>query len=138
MAGGEQAARAGFGSVRGHGPKEHAVDDARNATFDDDLEALGFTVQGSSRRGGRMWVLPFNRFLQFTLHDYHDTIVLTWSFLLGEYVLDKGWQVGASETSSAELYPQRDVRLEMDIDAVSAEITRVLASLRLDLGDPTL
>jgi hypothetical protein len=110
----------------------------RDATFDDELEALGFTVQGSSRRGGRMWALPFNRYLLFTLHDYHDTIVLTWSFLLGEYVLERGWQVGASETSSAELYPQHDVRLPLDVEAVGAEITRVLTSLRLDLGDPTL
>jgi hypothetical protein len=112
--------------------------DTRPETFDDELEALGFTVQGSSRRGGRMWVLAFNRFLQFTLHDYHDTIVLTWSFLLGEYVLGRGWQVGAIETSSAELYPQHDVRLPLDIEAVGAEITRTLATLRMDLGDPTL
>jgi hypothetical protein len=110
----------------------------RGATFDDELEALGFTLQGSSRRGGRMWVLPFNRFLLFTLHDYHDTVVLTWSFLLGEYVLERGWQVGASETSSAELYPQRDVRLPLDVDAVAAEVTRVLTTLRLDLGEPAL
>jgi hypothetical protein len=110
----------------------------RGETFDDELEALGFTVQGSSRRGGRMWVLPFNRYLLFTLHDYDDTIVLTWSFLLGEYALEKGWQVGASETSSSELYPQHDVRLPLDIEAVGAEVTRVLSTLRLDLGDPSL
>lgn len=113
-------------------------DGARGETFDDELEAIGFVVQGSSRRGGRMWGLTFNRFLQFTLHDYHDTIVLTWSFALGEYALERGWQIGASETSIQELYPQHDVRLPLDAEAVAGEITRVLASLRLDLGDPAL
>lgn len=107
-------------------------------TFDDDLEELGFRAQGRSRRGGTMWVLPFNRFLTFTLHDYRDSLVFTWSFDLGEFLLERGWQIGAAETSFQELYPQRDVRLAVDIAAVEAEITRTLRSLRLDLGDPGL
>lgn len=108
------------------------------ATFDDELEHLGFRAQGSSRRGGRMWTLAFNRLLTFTLHDYEDTVVLTWSFALGEYALERGWQIGASETAGQELYPQRDVRLPVDAEAVRGEVTRVLASLRLDLADPAL
>lgn len=111
---------------------------ASGPTFDDELEELGFTAQGQSRRGGMMWVLPFNRFLEFTVHDYRDTLVLTWRFDLGEYVLERGWQIGAADTSFQELYPQRDVRLEVDIGAVEGEITRVLSTLRLDLGDPSL
>lgn len=107
-------------------------------TFDEQLEALGFSVAGRSRRGGRMWTLPFNSYLTFTLHDYDDTVVLTWTFLLGDYMVARGWQIGASETSYQELYPQRDVRLPLDIDAVQGEITRVLTTLRLDLGDPSL
>ena len=107
-------------------------------TFEDDLEELGFRTQGSSRRGGTMWVLPFNRFLTFTLHDYRDALVFTWSFDLGEFLLERGWQIGAAETSFQELYPQRDVRLAVDVGAVEAEITRTLRSLRLDLGDPAL
>jgi hypothetical protein len=107
-------------------------------TFDDELEHLGFRVSGSSRRGGRMWMLAFNRFLTFTLHDYDDAIVLTWSFALGDYCLERGWQIGASETSIQELYPQNDVRLPLDAEAVRGEVTRVLSTLRLDLGDPSL
>lgn len=113
------------------------MSDPAAGTFDDQLEALGFRVQGGSRRGGRMWSLPFNRYLTFTLHDYHDAVVLTWSFALGEYLLSRGWQSSTTD-ASAELYPQRDVRLPLDIEAVGGEITRVLASLRLDLGDPAL
>lgn len=85
-----------------------------------------------------MWVLEFNRFLTFTIHDYRDAVVLTWAFDLGEFMLERGWQIGAADTSFQELYPQRDVRLALDIAAVEAEITRVLSTLRLDLGDPSL
>jgi hypothetical protein len=113
-------------------------DEQAPATFDDELEQLGFRVQGASRRGGRMWTLVFNRMLTFTLHDYDDAIVLTWSFALGEYALERGWQIGASDTAAQELYPQRDVRLPLDAHAVRGEVTRVLATLRLDLGDPAL
>jgi hypothetical protein len=118
--------------------EEAAVSDGDARTFDDELEALGFRVQGGSRRGGRMWALPLNRFLTFTLHDYHDTVVLTWSLALGDLLLERGWQASTTDTSVAEIYPQHDVRLPLDIDAVGGEITRVLASLRLDLGDPSL
>ena len=110
----------------------------RGFTFDDQLRTLGFELQGSSRRGGRMWALAFNRFLTFVLHDYHDTVVLTWSFALGEYLEERGWRSSVTDTSVIELYPRSDVRIPLDIDAVGGEITRVLASLRLDLGDPTL
>lgn len=114
------------------------TDGDQPVSFDDQLEQLGFRVQGASRRGGRMWTLAFNRLLTFTLHDYDDTIVLTWSLALGEYVVERGWQIGASETSGQELYPQHDVRLPLDAQAVRGEVTRVLASLRLDLADPDL
>jgi hypothetical protein len=107
-------------------------------TFDDQLEELGFRASGASRRGGRMWVLPFNRFLTFTLHDYEDEVVLTWSFDLGEYVLERGWRVGTTDTSTVELYPVHDVRLPLDAGSVRGEVTRVLVTMRLDLGDPVL
>jgi hypothetical protein len=107
-------------------------------TFDDDLEQLGFRLQGSTRRGGRQWVLAFNRFLSFTLHDFDETVVLTWSCSLGDYVEDRGWQLSVTDLSTAELYPQRDVRLPVDAEGVRGEVMRVLASLRIDLGDPEL
>ncbi len=107
-------------------------------TFDDQLEELGFRLQGSSRRGGRQWVLPFNRYLTFVLHDYDDTVVLTWSCSLGDYVEERGWQLSVTDLSTAELYPQHDVRVPLDATAVRGEITRVLGQLRIDLADPSL
>jgi hypothetical protein len=112
--------------------------DGRGTTFDDQLLQLGFRVQGSSRRGGRMWALPFNRFLTFVLHDYDDALLLSWAFALGEYLEERGWRSSVTDVSVMELYPRADVRLPLDIEAVGGELTRVLASLRLDLGDPAL
>lgn len=112
--------------------------DAPDATFDHELEQLGFRLQGASRRGGRMWTLAFNRFLLFSLHDYGDVAVLTWSAALGDYLEERGWRFGVTDTSTAELYPAHDVRLPRDASTVRGEVTRVLATLRLDLGDPAL
>lgn len=111
---------------------------ARTDGFESELVALGFRLQGASRRGGRMWSLALNRFLTFVLHAYDDAVVLTWSFALGEYLEERGWRTSVTDVSVVELYPRADVRIPADVDAVGAEITRVLASLRLDLGDPRL
>ncbi len=106
--------------------------------FADELAALGFAPAGETRRGGRLAVLEFNRHLRFMLHQYDDATVLTWSFSLGEFAEERGWQLGVTDVSAAELYPAADVRLPRDVEAIGAEITRVLATLRLDLGDPQL
>jgi len=107
-------------------------------TFDESLAELGFRAQGESRRGGRMLALAFNRHLSFVAHVYDDAVVLSWSFALGDYLDARGWRVGISDPTAVELYPGTDVRLPLDTEAVAGEITRVLTTLRLDLGDPGL
>ena len=107
-------------------------------TFEDELEAIGFVDTGDSRRGGRQWTLVFNRYLTFTVHDFGDALVVSWSLALGDYVLTRDMQIGAGETTFQELYPQRDVRIPVSADAVRAEVTRVLGALRFDFADPTL
>lgn len=109
-----------------------------SGTFDDELERIGFRPHGSSRRGGKMWVLAFNRYLTFVLHDYQDAVVLTWAFALGEFVDERGWRSSMTDLTTAEIYPKTDVKLPLDVEAIGAEITRVLRSLRLDLGAPEL
>ncbi len=106
--------------------------------FADQLGMLGFRSQGMSRRGGRMWSLRFNRYLTFVLHHYGDSVVLTWSFALGEYLAGIGWRSSVTDTSVVEVYPEHDVRLPLEIEAVGGEINRVLAGLRLDLGEKDL
>jgi hypothetical protein len=107
-------------------------------TFDDQLEALGFRVQSSTRRGGRRWDLAFNSVLTLEIHDYDDHVVLTWHCELGPLLHRLDWRTSPSDASELELFPAHDVRLPLDIEAVQVEITRVLARLRLDLGDPSL
>lgn len=105
------------------------------AAFASAMRETGFVDQGRTRRGGRQWSLEWNRYLTFDVHEFDDGIVFTWSFGLGEFVLERGMQIGAGETSFQELYPRNDVKLSRDEDAVRAEISRTLARLRLDLGD---
>jgi hypothetical protein len=108
------------------------------ATYEDGLAELGFELAGGSRRGGRMWRLPFNRHLEFVLHDYDDSVVLSWSFAMGEFAAERGWLMGSGELSFHNLYPARDVRLPIEIGALEAELRRTLTMLRIDLGDPDL
>ncbi len=85
-----------------------------------------------------MWVLPFNRYLTFVLHDYQDAVVLTWAFALGEFVDERGWRSSMTDLTTAEIYPKTDVKLPLDVEAIGGEITRVLRSLELELGAPEL
>lgn len=106
-------------------------------TFEQELTDLGFRQVGRSR-GRPQWAAGVNRHLQFTLYLEGETVLLTWRFGLGEFMLDRGWQIGGAESASQELYPQRDVRLPADVEAVAAEIRRTLGQLQLDLADPQL
>lgn len=119
-------------------PPDAAATDAGSEAFDGELVALGFAPQGASHRGGRRWALAYNGFLTFVVHDRGEGVVLSWSFALGEYLEERGWRMSVTDTSVAELYPQHDVRVARDPEAVRAELARVLISLRLDLGDPAL
>ena len=112
--------------------------DAADPTFEDHLEELGFVLGGASRRGGRMGTLQLNSHVTFTLHDYHDHVVLTWAASLGDLLAERGWVLGTGELSFHDVYPAHDVRLAASIDAVEAELRRVLATMQIDLTDPTL
>jgi hypothetical protein len=106
--------------------------------FGRELAAFGFVPADRGRRA-TVYTLVFNRHLTFTVHDDADeSVVLSWAFGLGEHIEERGWRLSVTDTSTAELYPQRDVRVPRVAEAVRGEITRVLGSLRLDLGDPGL
>jgi hypothetical protein len=105
-------------------------------TFDDELESLGFRPAGSSRRGGRRWDLAYSRVLTIMLHDYDDHVVLTWHCDLGRALLERDLRTSPSDVGELELFPAHDVRLPLDTDAITREISRVLGLLRIDLGEP--
>lgn len=105
----------------------------------DQLEALGFAAVQVDRRGIVQYARRPNRFLTQWVHDDSRELLFTWEFDLGEFCREVGWQIGAAETSFQILYPQYDVRIARDLDAVAAEVQRLETQLRsLDLSDPSL
>jgi hypothetical protein len=107
--------------------------------FFSELDALGFVLVQEDRRGVLQFARKANRFLTEWVHDYGDEALFTWEFDLGEWVAVMEWQIGAAETSFQILYPQYDVKVPREIDAVATEIQRIEQRLsRLDLTDPSL
>jgi hypothetical protein len=107
--------------------------------FHDELGSLGFELQQRDRRGVLQYARRPNRFLTEWVHDDGEDALFTWEFDLGEFVEHAGWQIGAAETSFQILYPQYDVRIARDIEAVAVEIQRLETRLNgLDLADPSL
>jgi hypothetical protein len=107
--------------------------------FAQELNTLGFEPVQRDRRGVVQYARKPNRYLTEWLHDYGSEALFTWEFDLGEFCAAVGWQIGAAETSFQILYPQFDVRIARDIDAVAVEVQRLEQQLgRLDLADPAL
>lgn len=103
------------------------------------LATLGFTLTGEDRRGVLQLARRPNRHLTEWVHDDGDAALFTWEFDLGDFIEAQDWQIGAAETSFQILYPRFDVRIDRDVDAVAAEITRIETRLsHLDLADPSL
>lgn len=104
-----------------------------------ELGSLGFELMQQDRRGVRQFARAPNRYLTEWVHDDGRGALFTWEFDLGEYCEAAGWQIGAAETSLSILYPQFDVEIPRDIEAVAAELQRLESRLTgLDLADPAL
>ena len=107
--------------------------------FAEVLATIGFVLVQEDRRGVLQYARHPNRFLTEWVHDDGESALFTWEFELGEWCESVGWQIGAAETSFQILYPQYDVRVARDVDAVAAEVQRVEQRLSaLDLADPAL
>jgi hypothetical protein len=107
--------------------------------FFSELDALGFVLVQEDRRGVLQFARKPNRFLTEWVHDYGDDALFTWEFDLGEWVAEMEWQIGAAETSFQILYPQFDVKIPREIDALATELQRLEQRLaRIDLADPSL
>jgi hypothetical protein len=107
--------------------------------FGDELASLGFTLVQHDRRGVRQYARQPNRFLTQWVHDDGEEALFTWEFDLGDFCAAIGWQIGAAETSFQILYPQYDLHIARDIEAVAVEVGRLERQLSsLDLADPAL
>lgn len=123
----------------GDGPATHILGRVRADDFAEQLAALDFVQVQRDRRGVVQWARRPNRYLTEWVHDDGREVLFTWEFDLGEFCSDVGWQIGAAEHSFQILYPQFDVRIARDIDAVAVEVARLEQRLNgLDLADPAL
>jgi len=105
----------------------------------EELITLGFAPQQKARRGTVQYARRPNRYLTEWVHDDGAELLFTWEFDLGEFCTSVGWQIGAAEHSFQILYPQFDVRIGRDIEAVAIEVQRLEQRLNgLDLADPAL
>lgn len=112
---------------------------ASSDDFAVELGSLGFALMQQDRRGVRQFARAPNSYLTEWVHDDGRGALFTWEFDLGEYCEAVGWQIGASETSLSILYPQFDVEIPRDIEAVATELQRLESRLNgLDLADPAL
>lgn len=114
-------------------------DTAATDPFLEGLATIGFVLVQRDRKERLQLARMPNRYLTEWIHDDGREALFTWEFDLGEFVAAMEWQIGAAETSFQILYPMYDVKLERDLDAVAAEITRLENQLsHLDLTDPSL
>ena len=103
------------------------------------LVSLGFGAHQQDRRGVVQYARRPNRYLTEWVHDDGAEALFTWEFDLGEFCSAVGWQIGAAEHSFQILYPQFDVKIARDIEAVAVEVQRLEQRLsKLDLADPAL
>ena len=100
--------------------------------FHTDLVALGFRMIQQDRKGVVQYSLRATRYLTYWIHwDPGDgTVLFTWEMAIGDYMHDRGLQVGANESLNTFLYPQLDARGPDDVAFIASELDRTEALLR--------
>jgi hypothetical protein len=105
-------------------------------------EALGRhgfeAAQDRPARGARAFVARPSRFLTYWVHAYEDgTALFTWEFAITDYLLERGMQLGSSETLNTYLFPVEDERGRQDPAWLTHAIDVAEARLRnIDLLAP--
>lgn len=105
--------------------------------FDEALSRLGFEpVQDRPGKGQRTHVARPNRFLTYWVHAYDDgTALFTWEFAVTDYLLERGIQLGSSETLNLFMFPTSDDRGPQDAAWLAEALGRAedrLRSVRFD------
>src|SRR2546429_5087798 len=108
----------------------------------DFLEAatrLGFSSsQDRPSRGGRTYTARPNHYLTYYVYAYDDgTALFTWEFAITDYLLERGIQVGSSETLNLFMFPREDLRGPQDAAWLAGAIDQELVVLRsIHFADP--
>ena len=120
-------------------PPESDADGPVSDELHDGLLSLDFHAVQADRKGVVQYARRPNRFLTEWVHDDGEELLFTWEFDLGEFCKAVDWQIGAAETSFQILFPQFDVRIARDLEAVAIEVSRLEEQMRtLDPSDPSL
>jgi len=103
------------------------------------LDELGFkAAQGRLSRGLQAYSAQPNRYLTYWVHVYEDgTALFTWEFAVTDYLLERGIQLGSSETLNLYMFPREDLRGSQEAAWLASAIDQVEVRLRsIDFADP--
>jgi len=107
--------------------------------FYETLRDLGFTLaEGRSSRGAQSYSSRPNRYLMYWAHLYDDgTALFTWEFPVTDYLLERGIQLGSSETLNLYMFPREDIRGPQDAAWLAQAIDQVEVALgSVDFANP--
>jgi hypothetical protein len=103
------------------------------------LAHLGFTLSQDRRsRGFQTYSAAPNGYLTYWVHVYDDgSALFTWEFAITDYLLERGMQLGSSETLNTFMFPVEDQRGPQDAAWLAHVIETTEAQLRsVDLASP--
>ena len=103
------------------------------------LERYGFSLsQDRPSRGVRAYSSNPNRFLTYWIHAYDDgSALFTWEFAITDYLLERGIQLGSSETLNLFMFPVADERGPLEAAWLASAIERTEARMKdIDFLDP--
>lgn len=103
------------------------------------LAELGFRPsQERPSRGVRTHLAEPNAYLTYWVHVYDDgSALFTWEFAVTDFLLERGIQLGSSETLNLYMFPREDERGPQDAAWLAAAIDRAEGRLRsIKFADP--
>jgi len=103
------------------------------------LAHLGFNLSQDRRsRGFQTYSASPNKYLTYWVHVYEDgSALFTWEFAITDYLLERGMQLGSSETLNTFMFPAEDQRGPQDAAWLAHVIETTEAQLRsVDLANP--
>lgn len=99
---------------------------------------MGFELsQDRPGKGVQTFAARPNRYLTYWVHAYDDgSALFTWEFAIADYLLQRGIQLGSSETLNLFMYPAEDDRGRQEPAWLAHAIEVTEARLRsVDLAD---
>ena len=103
------------------------------------LRQLGFVLsQERPTRGIHTYSARPNRFLTYWVHVYDDgTALFTWEFAVTDYLLERGMQIGTSETLNLFMFPTVDDRGPQEAGWLAHALDHAESRLRsVNFADP--